>query len=296
MISMNPKVNYVGRFYSTIIGDFTHAQALADAAARRGVIASLVTSSSYLTTINRARQQTQGNLWIGLTDGEQEGVWKWADGSQVSYNRWLEGQPDGSVFENHALVAAGTSRWADAVPTFVAGGYILESQGLNPLDPDTDGDGISDGDEANTHGTDPLNPDHDGDGLSDGDEINNHRTNPLKPDTDDDGLTDHEEVTRYRTNPLLQDTDGDGFDDRFEILTNFDPTSAQSTPDAQSTLLTAVEFRFNAANGISYRIEVSTELQTWETIETDIIGQGSVITRFYSIENQPKRYFRVRRN
>lgn len=57
-----------------------------------------------------------------------------------------------------------------------------------------------------------------------------------------------------------------------------------------------MEFRFNAANGVSYRIEGSTHLQDWNTVETDIIGEGSVVTRFYSIENQPKRYFRARRN
>jgi hypothetical protein len=32
------------------------------------------------------------------------------------------------------------------------------------------------------------------------------------------------------------------------------------------------------------------------SVEATIIGAGGVVTRFYSIENQPKRYFRVRRN
>ena len=59
---------------------------------------------------------------------------------------------------------------------------------------------------------------------------------------------------------------------------------------------TAVEFRFNAASGVSYRIEGSTELDEWNTVETDIIGAGAVVTRFYSIENIPCRYFRARRN
>jgi hypothetical protein len=76
----------------------------------------------------------------------------------------------------------------------------------------------------------------------------------------------------------------------------FDPASAASTPDAQSSIRTAVEFRFNAANGVSYRIAGSTDLNEWGTIETDIVGTGGVVTRFYSIENQPQRYFRARRN
>ncbi|MCX6879817.1 MAG: hypothetical protein NTW21_39335 [Verrucomicrobia bacterium] len=43
-------------------------------------------------------------------------------------------------------------------------------------------------------------------------------------------------------------------------------------------------------------IEASTDLNQWDTIETGIIGQSAVVTRFYTTENQPTRYFRVRRN
>ena len=44
--------------------------------------------------------------------------------------------------------------------------------GTDPNNPDTDGDGLSDGEEINTYNTDPNNPDTDGDGLSDGEEAN----------------------------------------------------------------------------------------------------------------------------
>ena len=43
--------------------------------------------------------------------------------------------------------------------------------GTDPNDPDTDGDGLSDGEELNTHGTDPNETDTDKDGLSDADEL-----------------------------------------------------------------------------------------------------------------------------
>jgi hypothetical protein len=115
-------------------------------------------------------------------------------------------------------------------------------------------------------------------------------------DNDQDGLTFHDEVVIHGTNPALEDTDEDGFNDGFELSTDFNPKSSTSTPDALSSIRTAVEFRFNAANGVSYRIEASTDLNEWNTIETNIIGQSAVVTRFYSIENQPRRYFRVRRN
>lgn len=88
----------------------------------------------------------------------------------------------------------------------------------------------------------------------------------------------------------------DASDDLFEVNSGFDPTKASSTPDAVTSIRTAVEFRFNAANGISYRIEGSTDLATWEVIEPTVIGEGRTVVRFYSIESQPKRYFRVKRN
>ncbi|MDK6292949.1 hypothetical protein QP095_10720, partial [Aerococcus urinae] len=55
----------------------------------------------------------------------------------------------------------------------------------NPLNPDTDGDGLTDGDEVTgaKNGGKPTNPnkaDTDGDGINDGDEIKNG-TDPLNP-------------------------------------------------------------------------------------------------------------------
>src|SRR5713101_2814930 len=65
---------------------------------------------------------------------------------------------------------------------------------LDPHDPalageDPDQDGLTNLEEYQ-HGTDPNNPDTDGDGLSDGDEVHKYHTDPLNPDTDGDGLTD----------------------------------------------------------------------------------------------------------
>jgi hypothetical protein len=51
--------------------------------------------------------------------------------------------------------------------------------GLDPTNPDTDGDGVADGDEGNIYGTDPLNGDTDGDGVGDGEELFGIHTDPL---------------------------------------------------------------------------------------------------------------------
>jgi hypothetical protein len=56
--------------------------------------------------------------------------------------------------------------------------------------PDTDGDGVVDGDEIGVYGTDPNTWDTDGDGLSDGDELFVAGTDPFVWDTDGDGVSD----------------------------------------------------------------------------------------------------------
>ena len=283
-------------FYKLVAGSFNQAQAAADAATKRGRLASLVDLATYTSVVGKARRTSQGYLWVGLSDAAAEGTWKWVDGTTLNFNRWLSGQPDGGSGENFALIMENASTLADGVAAFVAAGYLYERTGLDPLNPDTDGDGLNDGAEQNTHSTNPFNDDSDSDGLLDGAEVLTHLSNPNKADTDDDGLPDKQEVETYLTNPAAKDSDSDGFDDLFEINTGFNPRLASSTPDAVSTIRTSVEFRFNAANGVSYRIEASIDLINWASVEDSIIGTGGVVTRFYSIENQPKRYFRVRRN
>jgi hypothetical protein len=66
--------------------------------------------------------------------------------------------------------------------------------GLDPYNPDVDGDGVADGDEVNIYFTDPWYWDSDGDGISDGEELFGILTNPLAWDTDGDGIGDGETV------------------------------------------------------------------------------------------------------
>lgn len=85
---------------------------------------------------------------------------------------------------------------------------------------DSDGDGLSDDDEA-VFGTDPLNPDTDGDGLLDGTEVDMAEgsgcPDPLNPDSDGDTLIDGTEVT-LGTNPCDADSDADGVPDNTDPL------------------------------------------------------------------------------
>ncbi len=295
-LSDSAELNHPASHFALVSGSFTYAQAAADAAAKRGRVASFPNAADCTRMANKARLTTQGYLWLGLSDAVTEGTWLWTSGSTATYQQWLAAEPSGGASENHAVLMENSTKWADTTEAFTAAGYLFERVGLDPLVADTDADGLTDGAEVNTTHSSPVLEDTDADGLSDGAEVNTHGSSPLLTDTDSDGLSDRTEVEIHHSNPALKDSDGDGFDDLFEVNTGFNPASATSTPDAASSIRTAVEFRFNAAAGVSYRIEGSTDLENWTTVETDITGAGAVVTRFYSTEGIPKRYFRVRRN
>ncbi len=96
---------------------------------------------------------------------------------------------------------------------------------------DTDGDGLSDGNEVSFYNTSPIKVDTDNDGLRDTDEIFVYHTNPLLPDTEGDGLGDGDEITLHQTDPLLADTDDDGAGDWYEVTASYtSPIHALSRP------------------------------------------------------------------
>ncbi|PWI47182.1 hypothetical protein CEE45_12830 [Candidatus Heimdallarchaeota archaeon B3_Heim] len=104
--------------------------------------------------------------------------------------------------------------------------------GLRADNPDTDGDGLTDGIEVIIHHTDPLLNDSDNDGLTDGTEIATHLTDPTDNDTDNDGLMDGVEIITYRTDPNDGDSDDDGVSDGDEVnLYLIDPNDDDSDDD-----------------------------------------------------------------
>ena len=112
-------------------------------------------------------------------------------------------------------------------------------------------------------------------------------------DSDADGLTYYEEVVLYHTDPTKWDTDGDGYGDGYEVKHGANPNDATDFPRAKLTIFTAVEVRLESELGQFYRIESSTDLKIWMPVEEHIAGTGGEITKFYSIQEIPKRYFRA---
>jgi hypothetical protein len=93
---------------------------------------------------------------------------------------------------------------------------------VTDLTDDPDEDGLTNDQELQA-GTDQNNPDTDGDGLNDGDELRIYRTDPKKFDTDGDGLFDNDEIQTWKTNPNNADSDGDGYQDGAEVQGGYNP-------------------------------------------------------------------------
>lgn len=100
----------------------------------------------------------------------------------------------------------------------------------DPFNPDTDGDGLGDGEEVVPLApggpvlaasdvfqviSDPAKADTDNDGLPDPLELD-EGTSVWRADTDADGLSDSDELT-WTTDPFAGDTDGDGYGDATEV-------------------------------------------------------------------------------
>ena len=263
-------------FY-VVNGSFTWDEANADAISRGGRLAVISNQDDY-TAVKRRFNNTLGfDLWLGATDRALEGNWIWMNGVPLDTTNWFMPSSVVSWAGFYPFVPPPRVPWAASKPDNFNNadglvlradftyedrplnerrGYLIEYPRTDPLNPDTDGDGLSDFEEIFEHRTNPTNPDTDGDGVSDFLEVrgyrydlasgqmvqdsNGFRTNPLSADTDGDGVTDFLEVAGYRWDPLtntfvldpangfrsspnLRDTDRDGVSDGDQVRNGVNP-------------------------------------------------------------------------
>lgn len=170
--------------------------------------------------------------------------------------------------------------------------YYEDILGTDKNDPDTDGDGLTDGYEVFYLGTDPLKADSDDNGVNDGDEdpdndgLSNLKecelgTDPHNADTDGDGLTDGDEVNIHGTDPLKYDTDDDGISDGDEIALGLDPNngSTNGTPDSERTFTQTVSADSEVLSAINETednpFRVSLEMEAAGVAENNVYARKS---------------------
>ncbi len=195
--------------------------------------------------------------------------------------------PDGPVSSDESVFTV-----ANLVDTDGDGliGVIEAQAGTDPANPDSDGDGLSDGDEYGRDlgfTTDPLNPDSDGDGVPDaesdpdGDGLTYLEelaagTDPISADSDGDGADDAVELAGT-SNPFLPDTDGDGIEDGSELLLGTDPSSTDSDGDGTPDDAEAMVFETVSPGGVT----------------AILTGRGDLPRLFSVTELEPEAEFRL---
>ena len=66
------------------------------------------------------------NAWIGLTDGAQEGNWRWNNGKNALITDWGYNQPNGGALENCTVMNISDAyRWHD-LPCSLTNDYVCE--------------------------------------------------------------------------------------------------------------------------------------------------------------------------
>ena len=169
--------------------------------------------------------------------------------------------------------------------------------GTHPCNPDSDRDGLTDGEEVNRvvlgqpAPTNPLDDDTDTDGLSDGFEtgtgivkgMTDSGTDPLLADTDGDAVEDLKEL-QIGTDPFNPDTDGDGSTDGDEIASQTDPLDGLRSSGYQAKLMTIehksrnISITWETTASVDYQLQKSTNLQQWENVGSPAVATSDAFT------------------
>lgn len=257
-MSLNQNIRNTG---SIFVGAYWNQSYLAYGNTNSYIKAGNVADGSYVIEFHDVKQSQYSSLGMTYQVIVPPGTGNVIRVSYLSSDYWMDGVGAVVGVQNKRIVTP--NGFYNLVWDFPERGPILPQTtiefhlgfAINPVNEDSDGDGISDGDEIYVHGTsprdsdtdsdglqdgceidigtDPLLADSDGDGLMDGEEIA-AGSSPLVADTDGDGIVDGLEVNIYGSNPCVSDTDGDGISDLQELQIGTDLLNADTDQDGLS--------------------------------------------------------------
>jgi hypothetical protein len=155
----------------------------------------------------------------------------------------------------------------------------------DPLDTDTDNDGLADGaEDANKNGR------QDNPVIGNSTTVGSGETNPNNRDSDNDGLTDGFEVITFLSNPMDTDSDNGGALDKFEFDNGLNPNLASddnpvvclagtTAPSVSATTLsnTCPAVTVNLNSLVTSTAPSGTRLR-WHTVSTNPTAADSVAT------------------
>ena len=117
--------------YKIIEGKFSWQEAKADAESRGGHLATITNIEEDRIIGELVYTSGDTSYWLGATDEQTEGEWRWVTGESWNYTNWIKGNPNNFGNEDFLLINAyrGQYGWNDTdVPDMqrFMTGYILE--------------------------------------------------------------------------------------------------------------------------------------------------------------------------
>ncbi len=122
-------------------------------------------------------------------------------------------------------------------------------------------------------------------------------TSPTQADSDHDGLTDSQELDTYGTDPLQADSDGDSLPDGLEVAAGGNPNEKTVLPTLLEPVASpgtdARSLQIQTFPGLTYQVQLSTDLKTWSNRGDAIIGTGSQQSLDLGGMQDPNAFYRL---
>lgn len=111
--------------YALVTGSFTWDEARVDAHSKGGQLATVKSASD----LDAIKPILAGNTaWLGASDAETEGQWKWVDGTAMDYSNWASGEPNNGGGDEDALqiYSSPLGKWNDFPGEAPMSAYVIE--------------------------------------------------------------------------------------------------------------------------------------------------------------------------
>ena len=120
----NDAVFHDGHWYSRVLEEVTWKRAK-DKANKLGGHLAWIKNKETQAIVSKLADGLQ--VWIGGSDEEVEGLWKWEDSTKFTYTNWFEGEPNNLHQIEHYLALTPKGEWNDC-PSKTLGlvGFIVQ--------------------------------------------------------------------------------------------------------------------------------------------------------------------------